>query len=227
MAEEIPGAREQLERDGAWLRAQVRDLAAQLTPDQVPELPKRDPIVAEWQEQLQYKDRVTVTVDRPAELNTPALVDRAAALLTAAGWTVEQGTRERAGTTPQHYLTASKDGFQLGVRIQEGYGGVLYTGDTASRPLYEREEFVPPAPVRTAETVDAGCVLCYECGGFGWCPLCESRGWILGRDGREQCRECHGARVCPVCDGRGELTISSLAPWERDQYPELREQSST
>ncbi|MFI9506338.1 hypothetical protein [Nocardia sp. NPDC052566] len=227
MADEIPGAREQLARDGAWLRAQIRELAAEITPEQVPDLPERDPVVADWQEQLQYKDKVTVTVDRSAELNTPELIDRAAAWLTAAGWTVERGTIERKGRTPLLHATGIRDGFEISVRIQQGFGGVLYTGDTATRPLYELEEFVPPVPVKIAETVSDGHLLCYECVGLGWCPLCRSRGWILGASGsREQCRECHGARVCPVCDGRGELAVSALAGWERDQYPELRNQSS-
>lgn len=223
---ELPGARAQLDRDGAWLRAQIRDLAAQLTPEQEPELPARDPVVTDWQEQLRYRHQVTARIERPAELNTPAVIDRAAALLQAAGWQVDKGVTPQEGYTPLVHVTGTREGFRIEVRIQEGYRGVLYTGETAERPLYTVEEFVPPEPLKTSETVSLGHVLCYECNGLGACPLCLGRGWILGDEGRERCRECHGDRVCPVCAGVGELPIASLAKWERDQYPELRNQPS-
>jgi hypothetical protein len=221
---EIPGAREQLDRAGEWLRAQLHDLAAQLTPGQVPELPARDPVIADWHEPLRYQHQVTARVEREAAQNDRTAAARAAQLLAAAGWEVTQTVTEEGGV-PRFDVVGTRDGFRLGVRFEEGFRGVVYTGETPMLPLYPAQEFAAPPPEKTAETVSPDHVLCYECRGLGWCPVCEGRGWTIGPDGREKCPECSGSRVCPVCGGRGESAIDALADWERDQYPELGKQA--
>ncbi|WP_157597337.1 hypothetical protein [Streptacidiphilus rugosus] len=76
-----------------------------------------------------------------------------------------------------------------------------------------------PEPVRTPETLTPGYVLCYECDGLGWCPLCGGRGSGSGTWGR--CRECHARRVCPICQGGGQLATSELSSYQRGHYPDL------
>ena len=221
MSDEIPGAQEQLERDGTSLRAQILELARELTPEQLPDIVLPTPSTVDWHEPLQYQYRVSDRIQRAVELNTPEFIDRAAAVLTDRGWAIERGSTEVPGSTPMIHVAGSRNGFRIMVRVQEGYPGVLYVGETAPRPLYTPETFVPPPPEKTAETVDPGYVLCYECQGRGWCPLCQGRGWVTGDDGRETCPECHGLLGCPICDGRGQLVITELDTWERRLYPEL------
>ena len=218
---EIPGARAELDRAGDWLRTQIRELAARLTPERLPELPSRDPIIVDWHEPLGYQHRITARAERAAEPDNTAAAAYAAELLAEAGWEVTQET-EQASSAPLLHVIGTRDGFGLRVRFQEGFAEVLYTGETPKMPLYTPEEFVPPPPAQTAETVDPEHVLCYECRGLGWCPVCDGRGWTSGETGRAKCPECFGSRVCPICRGAGELTIAALADWERDQYPELR-----
>ncbi|MEV6095102.1 hypothetical protein [Nocardia sp. NPDC051981] len=78
-----------------------------------------------------------------------------------------------------------------------------------------------PEPVRTAETVTPGYVLCYECDGEGRCPRCHGVGWLDDTGKRRRCPLCHARRVCPICRGEGELAISDLSTYQLGYYPEL------
>ncbi|GLW56847.1 hypothetical protein [Kitasatospora phosalacinea] len=87
----------------------------------------------------------------------------------------------------------------------------------------EPEQPRRPEPVRTAETVTPGYVLCYECDGLGACDSCDGRGWLPGEPpGRRRCRVCFARRVCPVCRGGGELAVSDLSTYQLGYYPGLR-----
>ncbi len=220
MSDEIPGAREQLERDGASLREQILELARELTPARPPKIALRDPSIADWHEPLRYRYRVSDLVENTVELNTPELLDRAATLMSDRGWVIERGATEAPGSAPMIHVAGTRNGFRIMIRIQQGDPGVLYAGETAPRPLYVPETFVPPPPEKTAETTDPGYVLCYECQGRGWCPLCLGRGWITEDKGRTTCPECHGLLECPICKGRGQLVFDELDTWERKLYPQ-------
>jgi hypothetical protein len=223
---EIEGAREELDRAAGSLRAELRQLAAQLTPVQVLDLyMPPDPFIVDWHEPLQYQYRASACIERPAEQYDATLVTRAASLLTSAGWQVTDEVADAGSDTELITVTADRDGFRVRVRIQRGCGTVVYSGQTPAMALYTPERFVRPDPVRTPETVRRGYVLCNECDGLGWCPVCEGRGWCPSEEhGRERCPECFEDRFCPVCRGAGELEIARLPDWQRDQYPELREQ---
>lgn len=79
----------------------------------------------------------------------------------------------------------------------------------------------PAEPVRTAETVTPGYVLCYECDGEGRCPRCHGAGWLDTAGKKRKCPLCHAQRVCPICRGEGELAISDLSTYQLGYYPEL------
>jgi hypothetical protein len=223
---EIAGAREQLDEAATWLGAQIRTLAGHLTPGHDPDVyMPSDPMIVDWHEPLKYQYRMSGRVDRPAEQYDPTVVTRAVELLGGAGWDVGVEVAESATGGQLTTVVASRDGYRLTVRIEEGYGTVVYSGETPTMALFTSEPFVRPDPVLTPETVRRGYLLCYECDGFGWCPVCEGRGWTLDADGRERCVECLGSKYCPVCRGAGELEAARLQDWQRDQYPELREQS--
>jgi hypothetical protein len=224
---EIEGAREELDRAAEALCGQLRQLAARLTPDQVVDLyMPSDPLIVDWHEPLLYQYRAIASVERPAEQYDAIVVTRAASLLTSAGWQVTDEVTDAGSGTELTTVTADRDGFQVQVRIQRGYGTVIYSGQTPAMALFTpAPPFVRPDPVVTPETVRRGYVLCYECDGLGWCPCCEGRGWCPSEEhGRERCPECFKARFCPVCRGAGELEIARLQDWQRDQYPELRQQ---
>ncbi|MGW3952435.1 hypothetical protein ACWEKM_16255 [Streptomyces sp. NPDC004752] len=224
---EIEGAREELDRAAESLCAELRRLAARLTPGRVPEpyMPS-DPFIVDRHEPLLYQYHATIRVERPAEDYDVTAATRAATLLTSAGWQVTDEVTDAGSDTELTTVTACRDGFQVRVRIQRGCGGVVYGGQTPAMPLYTPKPFVRPDPVRTPETVRRGYVLCNECDGLGWCPVCEGCGWCPSEEhGRERCPECFEEKFCPVCQGHGELEISRLPDWQRDQYPELREQS--
>lgn len=79
--------------------------------------------------------------------------------------------------------------------------------------LHDPQEFQRPQPVRPAETVTPGYVLCYEYDGLGWCHGCEGRGRLPDpTGGRINCPACHRSRVCVICRGAAELAISQLSP---------------
>lgn len=222
---EIAGAREELDRAAEALCGRLRQLAARLTPDQVVDLyMPSDPQIVDWHEPLLYQYRATARAERPAKQYDATLVTRAASLLTSAGWRVTDEVTGAGSGTELTTVTADRDGFQVQVRIQRGYGTVVYSGETPAMPLYSPKPFVRPDPVRTPETVRRGYVLCNECDGLGWCSACEGRGWCPSEEhGRERCPECFEDRCCPVCRGAGELEIARLQDWQRDQYPELRQ----
>ncbi|MGW4249555.1 hypothetical protein, partial [Nocardia sp. NPDC004722] len=52
----------------------------------------------------------------------------------------------------------------------------------------------PADPVRTAETVTPGYVLCYECDGEGRCPRCHGEGWLDNAGKKRKCPLCHAQR---------------------------------
>lgn len=222
---EIAGARERLDGAAAWLRDQIRSLAGHITPEQIPEVfVPSDPMIVDWREPLKYQYLMSARVDRPVEQYDPSVIARAAALLGAAGWEVSEEVSAPSKDQPVTTLIATWDDHRLRVRVQEGYGGVVYSGDTPAVSLYTPEPFTRPDPVRTPETVPRGYLLCYECDGLGWCPVCAGRGWTEDADGRERCVECFGSRFCPICEGEGELEQDRLQDWQLNQYPELRDQ---
>jgi hypothetical protein len=223
---EIEGARQELDRAAESLRAELHRLAVQLTPAQDPDLfMPSDPFIIDWHEPLLYQYQATARIERPAEHYDAALATRAASLLTSAGWQVTNDVTNAGSDTELTTVTADRDGFRVRVRIQRGYGGVVYSGQTPAMALYTPEPFVRPDPVRTQETVQEGYALCDECDGLGWCPVCEGRGWCPNEEhGRERCPECFENRFCPICQGDGEVEIARLPDWKRDQYPELRQQ---
>lgn len=221
---EIEGARQELDRAAECLRAELHRPAVQLTPAQGPDLyMPSDPFIVGWHELL-YQHHATARIERPAEHYDATLATRAASLLTSAGWQVTDDVTDAGSDTELATVTADRDGFRVRVRIQRGFGGVVYRGQTPAMSLYTPESFVRPDPVRTPETVRRGYVLCDECDGLGWCPVCEGRGWCPNEQhGRKRCPECYKDRLCPICQGAGELEIAHLPAWKRDRYPELRE----
>lgn len=137
---------------------------------------------------------------------------RARAALAAAGWEVDQ---PRSIGPRLAFEARQDDGHRVSFYAVED--GVELYGYTPEIKTAEARH-VRPEPMKTAETVDPGEILCYECQGLGWCDVCEGDGWIDG----ERCPACWGKKVCPICRGRGELTIALLSPYQRRRYPELR-----
>ncbi|WP_067654961.1 hypothetical protein [Nocardia harenae] len=208
-------ARRELERAAGVLRAELLGIAAELAPGRpadVTMLP--EPAVLEWREPLRYHYRATLLVHGGGTGD----LDRAAALLTAAGWKLTRVDDE---------LTAVRAGFRLRLRAHPDGGGLGISGDTPGYVLYERAGAARPEPVVTAATLRTGYLLCYECDGLGWCPECFGRGWILDAEQRRtRCVECRGGRTCPICAGAGQLAIAELNSRDRAQYPELDEGGS-
>ncbi|MGY0064162.1 hypothetical protein ACWY4P_48320 [Streptomyces sp. LZ34] len=169
---EIAGARERLEEASAWLREQIRTLAAHVTPGEDPDVSVPfDPLIVDWREPLQYQYRMSGRVDLPAERHELPVPARAAAFLRKEGWdTAEEIAESDSGRLTT--VIASREGFRVSVRFEDA--GVLYSGRTSMLALYTAEPFVRPAPVLTPEAVRRGYLLCCECvGPLAW-PLCES-----------------------------------------------------
>ncbi|WP_330233015.1 hypothetical protein OHA40_11360 [Nocardia sp. NBC_00508] len=215
--------RARLDRAAERLRDYLLWLAARLTPGVTPQVSVPDhPVAVDWHEPVRYQYRVSARVHPPGAVYDPAVVRRAVAALTEAGWSVEVERSADESGAVQSTVIGNHDEFVVRIRVQEGYGGVIFTGETPIVAVPEEDSFVPPQPVVTAATVGAGAVLCYECAGLGWCPACQSRGWTAtGPSGRQRCRECFGAKVCPVCRGAGELVIAELTSGDRAHYPDL------
>ncbi|APB01556.1 hypothetical protein [Nocardia seriolae] len=215
---EISGARAELDRLGAVLRAQLVELIADLTPDaDLGLLFLDEPTVADWSEPPRYHYSGLIRGERPATVAAADIARRATALLAGAGWEVGE-VADTSGPKPAVVVTGRRDGLGIEVRVGDHTSAVMFSGRTPALALREPEEFRLPDPVRTPETLTSGHVLCYECRGLGACPECGGRGWL----GEERCPECHGSRVCPICGGDGELAISELSPYQRTHYPELR-----
>ncbi|MEU3561344.1 hypothetical protein [Kitasatospora sp. NPDC006786] len=221
----VPGAREELDRLGRALRSQLVELIDDLAPDSDPGLPLLDtPQVVDWHEPLRYRYSVSSsTGKRPANAGAADTAARAAALLHSAGWTVATSQEDAKGT-PRIVVTGHRDGCTIEIRTVDHTSTVWFSGQTPAMALYEPEEFHRPEPVRTAETVTAGFVLCYECEGLGWCYDCGGRGWRPDATrGRVNCPACHRHRVCVICRGEAELAVSQLSTYQLGYYPELNE----
>ncbi|MFE7584902.1 hypothetical protein ACFU5Y_25450 [Streptomyces gardneri] len=203
------------------LLAQVRSIAAQVTPAAViPESVLPDvPEVAEWTEPLRYRFALRVQIGLDADLSADEIVRRAVEAFTTGGFDIVE--ERRAGAVAARVVvTGSRAGFRIDVRVWPATGDVVYAGVTPAVAL--RAPRARPAPVGTAETVEPGHVLCYECDGLGWCPACGGLSWVADDAGlRQSCPECREQRVCPICRSAGQLQIARLRRVERAFYPEL------
>ncbi|WP_144440844.1 hypothetical protein [Streptomyces roseifaciens] len=226
---DMPGAREELDRLGRALRAQLVELINDLTPGSDLRLLFLDaPRIVDWHEPLRYQySTSSFNGERPAHVSAAESVSRAAALLGSAGWEVAisqegVGGGARPGPRPGSVVIGRRDGCRIEIRVSDHRSIVYFDGRTPAMALYEPEEFQWPEPARTAETVTPGYVLCYECDGLGWCPGCGGRGWVYDKvRGRKNCSVCHRDRVCLICRGAAQLAISLLSPYQRGYYPEL------
>ncbi|MFE7717979.1 hypothetical protein ACFU44_02935 [Nocardia rhizosphaerihabitans] len=220
---EMSGAEPELRRLGESLLAQVRSIAALVTPAAViPDsaLPAA-PEVAEWTDPLRYRFSLRAQTALPAEVPADEAVRRTVEAFAAGGFDIAE--ERRAGTVAARIVvTGNRDGFRIDVRVWPETGDVVYAGATPALALRAPQTTELPEPVRTRATVEPGHVLCYECDGLGWCPACGGRGWVLDHAGvRQPCPECREQRVCPICRGAGQLQIARLRPAERAFYPEL------
>ncbi|WAL68797.1 hypothetical protein ORV05_13830 [Amycolatopsis cynarae] len=221
---EIPGAREELDRLGRSLRAQLVELINDLTPGADLGLLFLDwPGVADWHEPLRYSYSAVFRGDRPEGVGAAHVASRAASLFDPAGWNIAGPEEEIDGTKRTYVLTARhSSGTRIEIRTSDRSSSVLYTGSTPALALRELEEFQWPEPVRTPETLTSGFVLCYECDGLGACHECGGRGWVPSEPhGRGNCLQCGGKHVCPICRGAGQLAVSELSPYQLTYYPKL------
>ncbi|MFJ9362863.1 hypothetical protein ACIRRA_00375 [Nocardia sp. NPDC101769] len=216
---DISSAREELDRLGAALRAQLVGLITDLTPDTDLGLLFLDaPTVAEWAEPPRYHYSSLIRGQRPATVSAAELARRASALFAAAGWEVGE-TEDLSGAGPAVVITGRREGNSIEVRVSGQSSSVMFSGRTPEIAVRDPQESRPPEPVRTPETLTPGYVLCYECDGLGLCPECRGRGRLS--NGR-LCPECNGSRFCPICRGAGQLAASQLSEYQRTYYPELR-----
>ncbi|MFD3698030.1 hypothetical protein ACFWUZ_18070 [Streptomyces sp. NPDC058646] len=216
---EIPGARAELDRLGRFMHAQVRELVSRLTPEaQVSPGELGPPAVSDWHEPLQFRHTMTFRGARPDTVPPAEMGRRAAEALADAGWAVEEEIADA------YFTTGRRDEVVLRVRVSMISDVVLYQAETPSMAFHTPEPLVRPEPLRTADTLDPGYVLCYECDGLGWCSSCYGRSWVPDAErGRRRCPECHEDRVCPICRGSGEKYAATLQYYERGYYPELFE----
>ncbi|GAA4840090.1 hypothetical protein [Kitasatospora terrestris] len=221
---EVPGAREELERYGCVLRAQLVELIEEVTPGaDLGLLFLDEPEVVDWHEPPAHGYSTVFRGERPEGVGAHDAVARGARLLGSAGWEVTGPAEEIAPAARRCVVTAlHPGGVRIEVRSGDGGPGVLYSGRTPAVALREAEEFRWPEPVRTPETVTPGFVLCYECDGLGACDCCGGRGWVPAEPhGRERCRACFARRVCPICQGAGQLAVSDLSTYQLGYYPGL------
>ncbi|WP_433564587.1 hypothetical protein ACQP1O_04265 [Nocardia sp. CA-151230] len=213
---DISSAREELDRLGAALRAQLVELITDLTPGTDLSLLFLDePTVVDWAEPPRYHYSGLIRGQRPAQVPPADIVQRASALLAAAGWEVSAQEVEARAVL----VTGRRDGNTIEVRVSDQSSSVMFSGRTPALALRAAGEYRRPDPARTPETLTPGYVLCYECDGLGACPECDGRGRLSS--GR-LCPECNGSRYCPICRGAGQLAVSELSPFQRTYYPELR-----
>ncbi|MFE5711462.1 hypothetical protein ACFQ7J_11665 [Streptomyces sp. NPDC056501] len=218
---EVPTTDVELRRLGRILLAQVRIIAAQVTPAAViPESALPDaPEVAEWTEPLRYRYALRAQIGLDAGVSADEAIRRAVEAFITGGFDILQ--ERRAGTVAVRVVvTGSRAGFRIDVRVWPATGDVVYVGVTPAVAL--RAPRARPDPFGAAETVEPGHVLCYECDGLGWCPACSGFSWVVDDAGlRQSCPECREQRFCPICRGAGQLQIARLRPPERAFYPEL------
>lgn len=230
----IPGAREELDRLGRALRSQLTTMIDDLTPGSDLSLLFLDePRIVDWHEPLRYQYAAeSFTGRRPVHVGAADIASRAAAMLTASGWRQSTtNSREDPGRTPRIVVTGRHDNgcsIEIHVTAEDDHSVSPYTvwfsGRTPAMALREPEDFRWPEPIRTAETVTSGYVLCYECDGLGWCSHCGGRGWVPDEQrGRRKCPACHRRRVCLICCGAAELATSELSSYQRGYYPELEQ----
>lgn len=182
---EIPGGREELDRLGRALRAQLVELIDNLTPGAdlgllfLDEPVRRRTNIADWHEPLRHSYSAVFRGERPEGVGAADVASRAAGLLSPADWDIVGLEEEIDGTKCTYVLTARHpDGTRIEVRTGDYNSTVLYSGQTPALALREPEEFQWPEPVRTPETLTPGYVLCYECDGLGACHGCGGRGWV-------------------------------------------------
>ncbi len=121
---EIEGAREELDLAAESLRAELRRLAAQLTPARLPDLHMLpDPLIVDWHEPLRYQYRASARIERLPEQYDTTLVTRgvAAHLGRLAGHRRGDGCGQWNGAD---HRCRGADGFRVQVRVQRGYGPV-------------------------------------------------------------------------------------------------------
>ncbi|WP_084495697.1 hypothetical protein [Nocardia shimofusensis] len=220
-------ARAELDRRGGELHERIAELVALCTPDALAAMPALgEPEVADWQQPPRYRHSLTVRGSRDPAVSPETLAAQVTAALTAAKWQVAAANTQNSAANRDEsagglVVDGSSEGSQLRVRFSTTSTVVLYTGETPAIALTTPEPDRRP-PARSADTVDPGHVLCYECAGTGWCPVCEGRGWIADeRLGRRRCPECFDRRVCPICEGAGELAVARLSPVQRANYAHL------
>ncbi|WP_405179651.1 hypothetical protein OG225_38760 [Nocardia sp. NBC_01377] len=216
--------RAQLDRWGAELHARIAELVALCTPEAVGEQRGLgEPEVADWHEPVRYRHSVTVRGSRDPSISPETLATRAADALVTAGWQVSADSGEP--TQSAVTVVGAAEGSVVRVRFSTSSTVVLYSGETAALALSTTPS-EEPSPVRTSDDVDPGYVLCYECSGTGWCPVCRGRGWVSDEiRGRHRCPECFDRRVCPICVGAGELAVARLSPVQRANYVHLPDTS--
>ncbi|PKV83293.1 hypothetical protein [Streptomyces sp. TLI_146] len=216
---DVPDAREELDRLGRALRAQLVELITDLTPgSDLGLLFLDEPTVADWHDPLRHHYAALFRGERPASVGAADLTSRAAALLDSAGWQV---TASQDGDGPRRWsvLTGRHDFGSIEIRVAHHISAVMFSGQTPALALRTPEEFTWPEPLRTPETLTPGYLLCYECDGLGACPGCGGRGWWPDEvHGRTNCRECRRQRVCAICRGAGQLAASLLSPYQRRYY---------
>ncbi|WP_343239026.1 hypothetical protein [Streptomyces sp. SID9124] len=219
----MPASDAELRRLGRGLLAQVRTIAAQVTPEAViPESALPDaPEVAEWTDPPRCRCALRAQTGLGAGISADETVRRAVEAFTTGGFEVVE--ERRAGLVAARVVVSgSRAGFRIDVRVWPATGDVVYAGVTPTVALSAPRASERPEPVRTTESVEPGHVLCYECEGLGWCPACGGLSWVLDGAGlRQRCRECQEQRVCPVCRGAGQLQTGRLRRAERAFYPEL------
>ncbi|MGW3041377.1 hypothetical protein ACWC9T_15365 [Kitasatospora sp. NPDC001159] len=145
--------------------------------------------------------------ERPVTVTAAETASRAAVLLGSAGWGVTT-SQEYDGGKRCSVVVARRDGNGIRIRTGDHTSAVMFSGQTPALALHPPEPFQWPDPVRTPETVTPGYVLCYECGGLGWCRGCGGRGWVPSEPrGRTNCTECRREQVCQIRRGGGQLTV--------------------
>ncbi|MCE4946466.1 hypothetical protein LVX13_25560 [Streptomyces albulus] len=220
--EETSRARDELDRLGRSLRRQLVALITDLTVRvHLRRLSLDEPKVADRREPPRYHYATVYQGNRPAAATAAETASRATFLLRSAGWDVTESEEDDDGVL-WRVVDAHQDGNAIRILTSDNTPAVSFRGQTPALALCPPKPVQQPEPVRTAEAITPGYVLCYECDGLGWCPGCGGRGWVLGQPHRRsRCRECGTTKVCPICRGAGQLNASSLSPYQRGYYPGL------
>ncbi|MEE1805320.1 hypothetical protein, partial [Streptomyces sp. BE133] len=136
---EIPGVREELDRLGRALRAQLVELIDELTPGaDLGLLFLDEPNVADWHEPLRYSYSAVFRGERPEGVGAADVASRAAGLLSPADWDIAGPQEEIGGTKRTYVLTARRpDGTRIEVRTGDHNSAVLYSGQTPALALRE------------------------------------------------------------------------------------------